>query len=81
MATNSLPNLRILHFGGNQFSSKSLVPFFGAMKKNKTVKILYLNDIGIEMETIKALSNCLRKNKSLEELNLGNTGFSDAAAR
>lgn len=80
MATNQLERLSVLHFGGNPLSSKSLVPFFQAMRKNKTVKILYLNDIGMNIVTIKEIANCLRKNKTLEELNLGNTGFSDQAA-
>ena len=53
------------------------MPFFNALTKNKTVKILYLNDIGLEIPTIKAIAACLKKNKVLEELNLGNTGFSD----
>jgi len=77
MATNSLTNLSVLHLGGNPLTSKSLVPFFLAMKKNKTIKILYLNDIGMEIDSIKAIGKCLKKNKCLEELNLGNTGFSD----
>lgn len=55
--------------------------FFLALSKNKTIKILYLNDIGLEIITIKSLAECLRKNHSLEELNLGNTGFSDQAAK
>lgn len=55
MATNSLPNLSVLHLGGNPLTSKSLVPFFLAMKKNKTIKILYLNDIGMEIDSIKAI--------------------------
>ena len=80
MVTNTLPSLTLLHFGNNSFTSKSLVPFFQAMKKNKTIKILYLNDIGMELAIIKSMANCLKKNKSLEELNLGNTGFSDQAA-
>ncbi|CAD8160945.1 unnamed protein product [Paramecium octaurelia] len=80
MATNSLPNLTVVHFGNNPLTSKSLVPFFQALKKNKTIKILYLNDIGMELATIKQLAVCLKKNKTLEDLNLGNTGFSDSAA-
>ncbi|CAD8164581.1 unnamed protein product [Paramecium pentaurelia] len=80
LATNSLPNLTVVHFGNNPLTSKSLVPFFQAMKKNKTIKILYLNDIGMELATIKQLAVCLKKNKTLEDLNLGNTGFSDSAA-
>ncbi|KAM3131593.1 hypothetical protein pb186bvf_016257 [Paramecium bursaria] len=80
IAVNSLQNLSVLHFGGNPITQKSLVPFFNALTKNKTVKILYLNDIGLEIPTIKAIAACLKKNKVLEELNLGNTGFSDQAA-
>ncbi|CAD8074695.1 unnamed protein product [Paramecium primaurelia] len=80
LATNSLPNLSVVHFGNNPLTSKSLVPFFQALKKNKTIKILYLNDIGMELTTIKQMAFCLKKNKTLEDLNLGNTGFSDSAA-
>jgi Ran GTPase-activating protein (RanGAP) involved in mRNA processing and transport len=52
-----------------------------ALQKNKTLKSIYLNDIGLEISTIRSLADCLKKNHTLEELNLGNTGFSDQAAR
>ncbi|CAD8072947.1 unnamed protein product [Paramecium primaurelia] len=81
LAANCLPNLTVLHFGNNPLTSKSLVPFFQAFKKNKTIKILYLNDIGMDLQTIRQMAQCLKKNKILEELNLGNTGFSDSAAQ
>ncbi|CAD8174139.1 unnamed protein product [Paramecium octaurelia] len=81
LAANCLTNLTVLHFGSNPLTSKSLIPFFQAFKKNKTIKILYLNDIGMDLQTIRQMAICLKKNKILEELNLGNTGFSDAAAQ
>ncbi len=69
-----------MHLGENKLTSFSLNSFFLALQKNSTLAVIYLNDIGLDISTVKAIANCLRRNSTLSEINLGNTGFSDSAA-
>jgi hypothetical protein len=67
-------NISLLHIGGNN-QIKNLKTFFNALQLNQNLKILYLNDINLD--SLNYLSRMLRKNKTLEHLNLMNCGITD----
>lgn len=79
-------NLEELYLCWNNFSSVSIEPFFKALSKNDSLRVLDLgwNSIGSNMKVIKrnavqcveAIADCLRSNKSLLHVSLNNNGFS-----
>lgn len=66
-----------MHLGNNPITDYGLDALFKALHKNKSIKVIYLNDVALNITSIKSLSECLQKNSNLDEINLGNTGFSD----
>jgi len=67
--------LTTLHVGGNDPTSKGLVPFLKSLHSNTSIKNLSLNDIPLNSESLQALNKMLVKNKSIEQLNIGGCGI------
>ena len=61
--------------GGNEPTSKGIVSFLKSLNSNDVIKNLSLNDIPLNNESLQALNKMLVKNKSIEQLNLGNCGI------
>lgn len=84
--TEENKTLEELYLCWNNFSSVSMEPFFKALSKNNSLRVLDLgwNSIGSNMKVIKrnalqcveAIADCFRSNKSLLHVSLNNNGFS-----
>lgn len=69
--------LSTLHLGENKPTSVGLMGLFEALENNKTMRSLYLNDMLLFDDAAKCLNKMLVKNKTLDLLNLGNSGADD----
>lgn len=69
--------IKTLHMGENPVTSKGMIPLLKSIGHNDSIKDLYINDICLQNDTVKALSKMLVRNTTLTHLNLGNCGIDD----
>eukprot|EP00344_Euplotes_crassus_P008834 CAMPEP_0196994748 /NCGR_PEP_ID=MMETSP1380-20130617/1001_1 /TAXON_ID=5936 /ORGANISM="Euplotes crassus, Strain CT5" /LENGTH=379 /DNA_ID=CAMNT_0042410209 /DNA_START=9 /DNA_END=1148 /DNA_ORIENTATION=- len=79
---NKNVNLLKLELPGNLFGPKTAMEFGKALKENKTLRFLdlednFLTDSGTSNDEVKALADCLAVNQDLLHLNLANNGMKE----
>jgi hypothetical protein len=68
---------KTVQLGENPVKSRGLIALFNSLEKNTTIRDLYLNDICLQNDAVKALAKAMIKNKTIQHLNIGNCAVDD----